>query len=169
MLAPGLAKLLVGLARDRPVAILFIVLLLGAGAWLSLLKVKQGRTPAGDRTLELLRQEHAALRTTLSSEGSAPTLSGAEVALAVALFGTTALATPQLAPLRQRLQPMTSPSSGSSSSGGVDDIGTDVSSCGGGDSGGSDSSGSDSGGGDSGGGSSCGGGGCGGCGGGGGD
>jgi uncharacterized protein (TIGR04222 family) len=162
VLALGFAKLLVGLWRDRPVGFLFFLLIVGVIGWVSLLKSKRGRTPLGDQVLAALAAEHESLRTTASSEGSLPTLSPAEVALAVALFGTTALASTQLASLRQYLRPTQTNASTSTDAGGAD--------CGGGDigwssvsSGGSDSGGS----GDSGGSSGCGGCGGGGCGGGG--
>ncbi len=99
------------------------------------------------------------LRTTTSSEGSLPTLSGAEVALAVALFGTSALAATQMTPLRTYLQqPTTTGADGAEASWSLNSSGSDT------DYGSSASSSSGDGGGGDSGGSSCGG-----CGGGGGD
>jgi uncharacterized protein (TIGR04222 family) len=172
VLALGIAKVGVGIVRDRPVGFLLFVLTLGLIGWVTLLALKRGRTPLGDRVLSALAAEHEALRTTASTEGSLPTLSGPEVALAVALFGTTALATTQMASMRQYLQTPPPAASTSGGSGGGD------CGCGGGDSSWSSSdssssdsswSSSDSGSSDSGSSDSGGGGGCGGCGGGGGD
>jgi uncharacterized protein (TIGR04222 family) len=128
VLALGIAKLGVGIARGRPVGILVFVLILGLIGWVVLLSLKRGRTPLGNRVLRELAAEHAALRTTASAEGSLPTLSGPEVALAVALFGTAALATTQMASMRQYLQ---TPPPVSSTSGGL--VGGDCG-CGGDDS-----------------------------------
>jgi uncharacterized protein (TIGR04222 family) len=168
VLALGVAKTVVGLSRDKPVSWLIFLLVVGFIGWALIAKQKRGRTPLGDMVLADLATEHAALRTTAAAEGSLPTLSGTEVALAVALFGTTALASTQMMPLRQYLQPMspaTSTSGGGDFGCGGGDTGWSTSSSGwSSDSGSSDSSSSsDSGGSDS------GGGGCGGCGGGGGD
>ncbi|HEX8701777.1 MAG TPA: TIGR04222 domain-containing membrane protein [Myxococcaceae bacterium] len=128
VLVLGIAKLGVGIVRERPVGILIVALIFGLIGWVLLLQLKKGRTPLGNRVLSALASEHTALRTTATTEGSLPTLSGPEVALAVALFGTTALATTQMAPMRQYLQ--TPPPAASSGGGGVaGDCG-----CGGGDS-----------------------------------
>jgi uncharacterized protein (TIGR04222 family) len=165
VLALGVAKLVVGLMRDRPVGILFDLLVVGlvVGGW-TLGRVKRGRTPLGDKTLAALQKEHQALRTTVSSEGSARTLSGAELALAVALFGTTALASSAREPMRQHLQHLGGADGFTGHTPDFGSTGTSSVSI----SGGGDSGGSDSGGGGGGGCGGCGGGGGGGCGGGGG-
>jgi len=159
VLALGVVKCIVGLVRERPVGLLFLLLIASGMGWFTLFKMKRGRTPLGDKTLSALASEHEALRTTTSSEGSLPTLSGAEVGLAVALFGTSALAATQMTPLRTYLQqPTTTGADGAEAGWSLNSSGSDT------DYGSSDSSSSGDGGGGDSGGSSCGG-----CGGGGGD
>ncbi|MDY7230060.1 TIGR04222 domain-containing membrane protein [Hyalangium rubrum] len=123
VLALGAAKLALGLVRDRPVGILFFLLILGLIGFVSIFKMKIGRTPLGDKTLKSLVSKHEPLRTTAATEGSLPTLSGTEVALAVALFGTSAMAASQMEPLRRYLQPAST--GGASVDSGADGCGTD--------------------------------------------
>ncbi len=150
-LAAGAAKVVVGMMRDKPVVFLVLILLVGGlVGWVSLSGVPR-RTRRGDEALRRLREEHEALRMSASSEGAQPTMSGANVAMAVALFGTGMLAYTGVDGLRSYLLPPGSGGGGGVGCGGDYDSSYDSSSCGG-----------DSGGGDSG----CGGGGCGGCGGG---
>jgi uncharacterized protein (TIGR04222 family) len=147
----GVAKILVGLERDRPVMFLVLIVAIGSLGFLVLGK-RPWRTRLGDATLEALREEHQALRTTAIAGDASRTLDGRELALAVGLFGPAMLIPMGYSGLRQTLNPSSSGSSGDSSSSSSD---SSSSSCSSGDSGGSSSS-------------SCGGGGCGGCGGGGG-
>jgi len=147
----GVAKILVGLERDRPVMFLVLIVALGSLGFL-VLRNRPWRTRLGDATLKALREEHQALRTTAIAGDASRTLDGRELALAVGLFGPAMLIPMGYSDLRQTLNPSSSGSSGDSSSSSIDSS----SSCSSGDSGGSSSS-------------SCGGGGCGGCGGGGGD
>jgi uncharacterized protein (TIGR04222 family) len=153
----GVLKLMVGLARGRPVGFLVLLLAVGAVAGFMGLWSVPRRTRRGDRALRLLRLQNSALSMTSATESAWQTLSAPNVAMSVALFGTGMLMTAGMGDLRRYLMP---PSGGEGGGGGTDI--TDGSS----DFGGSSDSGSssDSGGGDSGGG----GGGCGGCGGGGG-
>ncbi len=144
----GVLKVLIGIGRDRPVAFLVFLLILATGLGYSILwsSANPRRSRRGDEALKLLREQNQPLLLTVASEGSA--LNPGHLAMAVALFGTSALAGSSHRELRTMLAP--------SSSGGVSDLST--SDCSSGDS----SSSSDSGG------SSCSsGGGCGGCGGGG--
>lgn len=150
----GVAKIFVGLSRDRPV--MFLVLLVALGSLgLLVLGSRPWRTRLGDATLKALREEHQALRTTAMAGGASQALDGRELALAVGLFGPAMLIPLGYSGLRQTLHPTSSGSSGGGSSGSDSSSSGDSS-----DSGGDSSSSS--------GGSSCGGG-CGGCGGGGGD
>jgi uncharacterized protein (TIGR04222 family) len=105
------------------------------------------RSRRGDAALALLRRENLPLRTSMASEGARQLLSPSALALAVGLFGATALASSDFADVYDSLHLDRQSQQGSSSS------------CGGG---GCGSSGGD--GGSSGGGGGCGGG-CGGCGG----
>lgn len=144
----GVLKVLIGIARDRPVAFLVFLLILATGLGYSILgsSGSSRRSRRGDAALKLLREENQPLLVTVASEG--PALNSGHLAMAVALFGTSALAGSSHRELRTMLAP---------SSGGVTDLDSNTSSF-------SDSSSSDSSS------SSCGGGGgCGGCGGGGGD
>jgi uncharacterized protein (TIGR04222 family) len=160
----GVAKIFMGLSRDRPV--MFLVLLVPLGALgLLVLGRRPWRTRLGDTTLKALREEHQALRTTATAGDSSGTLDGRELALAVGLFGPAMLVPLGYSHLRRTLHPTSSGSSGEISS-----SSSDSSSCSCGDSGDSSSCSSGGSSGDSSGGSSDGGGGgCGGCGGGGGD
>jgi uncharacterized protein (TIGR04222 family) len=153
----GVLKVLIGIGRDRPVAFLVFLLLLAAGLGYSTLvsSANSRRSRRGDAALKLLREQNQPLLMTVGSEGAA--LNGGHLAMAVALFGTTALASSG----HRELRTMLAPSSSGGVSGGVSDLST--SDCSSGDSSSDSSSSSDSGG------SSCSsGGGCGGCGGGGG-
>jgi uncharacterized protein (TIGR04222 family) len=154
----GVLKVLIGISRDRPVAFLVFLLILATGLGYSILgsSGNSRRSRRGDAALKLLREENQPLLVTVASEG--PSLNSGHLAMAVALFGTSALAGSSHRELRTMLAP---------SSGGVTDLDSNTSSFSDSDS--SDSSSSDSS-------SSCssssscgGGGGCGGCGGGGGD
>jgi uncharacterized protein (TIGR04222 family) len=146
-LVPGVAKLVVGVTRDRPVLFLVLVLL-GAGfvGWRSLARAPR-RTRRGDKALKLLREEHESLLMTASSGGTLPAMSGSLMALGVGLYGLDMLEHTGVEGLRGYVAPV-------GNGGGDAGCGGGDSDCGGGDS----SCGGDSGGGD--------GGGCGGCGGG---
>lgn len=154
VLLMGLAKFQVGLERGRPVGWLVLTTLV-AGVMLFKLTPAPWRSRRGDAVLQWLREKQEPLKQTALSATSASALTHREAAMAVALYGMTALGYTEFELLRRHLLPPTAPGLGSSSSGGGD-----------GGSGWSDGGGCGSGGGgDSGGG----GGGCGGCGGGGGD
>jgi uncharacterized protein (TIGR04222 family) len=135
----GVAKIFVGLSRDRPVVFLVLLTLAGALGFLVLAR-RPWRTRLGDATLRALQEEHQPLRTTAMAGNASQVLNGRDLALAVGLFGPSLLIPMGYGDLRHVLRP-------ASSGGGVGDS----------------SSSSDSGSSDS----SCGGGGCGGCGGGG--
>lgn len=140
VLTLGVAKVVVGVARDRPVGFLVFLCLVMLIALFVYLRTGSRITPAGQKALRRARIEHAAAIRAPRSQ---------DMAIAVALLGTAALAGTAYAAYHQaRVPPGDSGSSGS-------------------DSGGSSNSDSSSGGGDSGGSSGCGG--CGGGGGGGGD
>lgn len=136
----GAIKILVGLSRNRPVGLLFVMCGLTALIAFLFYKSPPHRTTDGDRTLERLKRENAALESTAKSKPDR--LAAGDVALAMALFGMTSLAftDESWSALRRQLFPPASGSSGGSSCSSTSSCGS--SGCGGG----------------------CGGGGCGGCG-----
>ena len=113
----GLTKVLIGMWRGRPVGFLLVLCAITAYIGFRLYKAAPLRTTAGDQTLERLKRENAALESTAASkpEGLAP----GDVALAMALFGMTALAfTDQSWSVLQRQLFPPAPTSSSSSWGG---------------------------------------------------
>ncbi|AGC45820.1 hypothetical protein MYSTI_04528 [Myxococcus stipitatus DSM 14675] len=155
LLVVGLAKILVGLSRDKPVGILFLFSIFSFIA-VYLFSRKTWRTRLGDEVLWVLRTEQQALRLTARSAKSPEVMNSHDLALAVALFGLGVVPLTDFELLRRQIAPEVSSGGDSSSSSGG--CGGGSSGCAGGssDSGGSCSSSS-----------SCGSSGCGGCGGGG--
>lgn len=137
VIAIGFIKVLVGLSRGRPVEILSVACVLLFMAGFVAFGRKVHRSRRGDQVLARLKQQNAALRTTVSSNSAQ--LTGSDIVMAVGLYGVGVLANGPLSQLVHALQPP--PQSNSSG-------GCGSSSCGGG--GGC--------------GGGCGGGGCGGCG-----
>ncbi len=133
----GIAKIRVGLERERPVEFLVFLTVLTVLIALVYLFSSPHRSRRGDAVLRDLKDHSAALKATAETGG---TLLTGDLALAAALFGVGALTTPGLEDLRAAQQRYVG-NTGSSCSGGSSSCGG--SSCGGG----------------------CGGGGCGGCGG----
>jgi uncharacterized membrane protein YgcG len=115
----GMPKILVGMSRHKPV--LFLIILCGISLVLAIIFFTQSciRTTRGDRALEYLRGEHRSLEYSLI-HGSPTT--GAELALALGLFGTGLLiASPafaNLGPLMRRSYGSTGGSSGCGSGSG---------------------------------------------------
>jgi len=139
LLVLGIAKICVGISRNKPVEILVFLCVVTLAIAAALFFKRPLRSRRGDRALRKFKAQNVALLATASA--SARNLTDEDLMLAFALFGQTALAGASLSDLRLAMFPP-SQSSGGSCGG---------SSCGGGS--------SCSGGG-------CGGGGCGGCGGG---
>jgi uncharacterized protein (TIGR04222 family) len=162
VLVVGWLKVLIGIARERPVGFLLALLVVGMAAMVSLLKRNMRRTRRGDRVLLGQRIRHAALRElgkkASTAGGMRPT--GDELILAVGLFAIPVAATEALQQLTPHLMPPVTTSSSTWGGGnwGWGGGGGGCASGGGGGCGG---------GGGGGGGGGCGGGGCGGCGGGG--
>ncbi|HVG17526.1 MAG TPA: TIGR04222 domain-containing membrane protein [Blastocatellia bacterium] len=125
----GVIKILVGVARGRPVGFLFFLCAISGFVALYFYKSRPHRTRLGDRLLDSLKLENAALEYTARKKPSG--LMGADLAMAIGLFGISTLAIPDgpLRELRTALAPPPSASSGSSCSGGSCSSG---SSCGGG-------------------------------------
>jgi uncharacterized protein (TIGR04222 family) len=140
VIALGLAKIGVGISRNKPVMFLVIGVLVVTAIMVIGFFRKPRRTKTGDHVLEQALDQHAALESESTEE--ARVLRPESVALAVGLFGTAYLAGSELDLLRQSMPNVTQGgwSNFSSSDGGC---GSDGGGCGGG----------------------CGGGGCGGCGG----
>jgi uncharacterized protein (TIGR04222 family) len=140
LLVLGVLKVHVGMQRNRPVSILFFLCFVTLIAALAFVGKSPLRTRRGSKVLGKLQAENAALRTTA---GRAPdSLAGADLMLAMALFGPAIFATGPMGDLGHAMAP---PSQGGTGCGGGSS-GCGSSSCGGG--------------------GGCGGGGCGGCGGG---
>lgn len=139
VLALGVAKLAIGILRDRPVGFLVILCIITGYIALSFFKSHAPATSLGKQALKQLKEENAALEATARTEPQR--LASGDVALALGLFGMSALAfaDDSWIELRKAL----ASSSSSSSSGSSCSSSSCGSSCGGG----------------------CGGGGCGGCGG----
>jgi uncharacterized protein (TIGR04222 family) len=103
----GAAKVVVGLLRERPVALLVVLCVLTAVAALVAFLARPGITPAGQRVLREARGRHAL--TVRAHRGE-------QVALAVALGGTAVLAGTALAGYHALRQPASSADGGTSSS-----------------------------------------------------
>ena len=86
VLALGILKFIVGMTRHRPVGFLFWLCALSYGIAVILLCVRPHRSRYGDRVLDRMRRENEALGT--ATESRADELTGADLALAWALFGT---------------------------------------------------------------------------------
>ncbi|MBS1709637.1 MAG: TIGR04222 domain-containing membrane protein [Armatimonadetes bacterium] len=145
----GLAKLFVGLSRERPVGILIALLVVSVVILLVAFTRKKLRSRKGDSVLDSLRTSQSGFNKISSHMDANPT----DYAMAVALFGIPALAGTAM---YDQMRPIRQP-------GGDNSYGNSGTSCG------SSCSSSPGGGDGGGGGDGCGGGGCGGCGGGGGD
>ena len=78
VLALGMMKISVGMTRHRPVGFLVILCAMTAVIGLALLVVRPHRSRYGDRELDRLRRENAALRTATGSR--ADELTGADLA-----------------------------------------------------------------------------------------
>lgn len=109
----GIAKIMVGLARNRPVGFLVILCLITVAIAIGFMSMPIYCTRAGGRVLDRLRSANQALAV---NAASAPErLPHYELAMAVALFGPTALTGSELAQFRAILWP---PRSSGSCSGG---------------------------------------------------
>ena len=151
--ATGVAKLMVGITRGRPVGLLVLLLLLSAAALVCAVSFIPRATVAGERLLRGMSERHAALRTTMWSS-AAEQLAPNDVATAVGLWGAAALSVPMFASVFEPRKAFARDDETNGGGGASCGHSSGGHSCGGG-------------GGDSGGGGGCGGGGCGGCGGGG--
>lgn len=147
MLTLGLAKIAVGLERDRPVSLLVLsCCIIGLGSYF-LLGKRVWSSRRGAAVLAQLRRQEQPLRVAANSASSPEVLNSHDIGIAVALFGLGSVALTDFELMRRQVAPSSSFGGGDSSSSG----------CSGGDGGGSGCGGGGDGGG----------GGCGGCGGGG--
>ncbi len=121
----GLAKMLVGASRGKPIGFLIVLTVILALVALGFLLVRPGRTRAGDQAIADARQRNArALRAPRNHE----------LGLAVALLGTAALSGTAWAGYHQvRAPPSNSSDSGSSDSNSDGGGGGGCGGCGGGD------------------------------------
>jgi ABC-type multidrug transport system fused ATPase/permease subunit len=127
----GGLRLALGMAAGRPVGYLIGLLVVTLVVALLFFRPSAPRTHRGDRLVRSLRRTNAALRT--SAAAAAAGLAGADLALAVGLWGTGVLSGTPLDDVRRVLQPQTGSGSGDSG-GGSSDGGSSCggSSCGGG-------------------------------------
>ena len=123
--AVGVAKIFVGLGRDKPVGILAVLCLTSVVMAFVAFARRPLRSQYGDAVLKQLKEGHRGPRRLGRNN---PGLSAAEFATMVGLFGMTALAGSEFNDLRKSLQP---PSGGSSCGSGCGSSG-----CGGGGGGG---------------------------------
>jgi uncharacterized protein (TIGR04222 family) len=113
----GAMKVNVGLSRHRPVGFLVVLVIIAGFITLSIFKNRPARTRLGDQALKQLQDESAALQ--MAARTQPDRLAGPDVALAIGLFGVSALAfvDNDWTDMRAALRPFSSTSSGSSSSG----------------------------------------------------
>ncbi|WP_406693393.1 TIGR04222 domain-containing membrane protein [Singulisphaera sp. Ch08] len=111
----GLAKIQVGISRDKPVSFLVALCLATTLIEIGFLCVRPHRSRWGDHVLQQLRNQNAALQSTGSRR--AADLVGPDLTLAVALFGTGILAGGPLNDLRIALTPPPSVGGGDGGSG----------------------------------------------------
>jgi uncharacterized protein (TIGR04222 family) len=113
----GVAKIFVGLSRNRPVSFLVILSLLTAVIALAFFLSRPRATPLGEQALLQLRIDNVALQSTARSRPQA--LTPGDIAFAIGLFGVASLpfADHSWTELKQTLSPPPPSISSSSSSG----------------------------------------------------
>ena len=105
VLALGIVKVGVEMHRDRPVGLLVFILLGAAIASVIVWSGGESRlSRRGDAVLAALRRTHQALHMSVGSEGALRRVSPGNLALAVGLYGTAALASSQFGGFRAYLQ-----------------------------------------------------------------
>ncbi len=107
VLALGVAKIFVGISRDKPVAFLLVLCLITAGIAAGFGKPVL-RTRRGDRALAILKKSNSAMEYALRRHHD--DISGNDIVLAVGLFGIGAVSGGPMTKLRLALAP--APSSG---------------------------------------------------------
>jgi uncharacterized protein (TIGR04222 family) len=135
VLGLGLAKIAVGLSRDRPVSILIFACITTAIVAFMMFTTIPFATAAGRASLRRARSENEALRETASRRTA--NLSPDDVAMAVGLFGLAAVADPSIRALRRQLDAQEKRAGNTSSCGSGSSCGSSSSSscgsgCGGG-------------------------------------
>jgi uncharacterized protein (TIGR04222 family) len=117
VVALGVMKVNVGLSRHRPVSFLVVLVIIAGFITLSIFKSRPTRTRLGDQALKQLQDESAALQMTARTQPDR--LNSPDVALAIGLFGVSALAFADNSwtDMRTALRPFSATSSGSSGSG----------------------------------------------------
>jgi uncharacterized protein (TIGR04222 family) len=111
----GIAKILIGVSRDRPISFLLALCILTGIIALWFHNNRPDVTPLGKTVLKQLKEENAALE--MAARTQPQRLAGGDVALALGLFGISALAfaDDSWSDLRRALQPPSSSSTGGSS------------------------------------------------------
>jgi len=134
VLCLGIAKIFVGLSRNRPVEFLVLLCIATAAGATALFAKTSHRTRKGDRALQMLRDANTALEST--ARHSANTLAAEDLVIAIALFGPAILSTGPLGELHRLLYPPEPISSNggwhSCASGGCGSAGCGGGGCGGG-------------------------------------
>src|SRR5262249_27012388 len=116
VLAFGGIKLLVGLARNKPVGFLVVGLAVTAIVGLIITLRPIFRNRRGDAVVDTLKEHHVALK--LTAESNQAQLTGRDLALAIGLFGMGILTYGALDELRRGFFPKGGSSCGSSCGGG---------------------------------------------------
>ena len=124
LIAFGLAKVFIGLSRDKPIGFLGFLLVASVIVSIVIAARTGARSRAGDTALAQLKERHA-------HTARAPRID--DLPLAVALIGTSALSTTAFASYHQARQPSSDDGSSSGSSCGSDGGGGGCGGCGGGD------------------------------------
>lgn len=115
VLALGVVKVVIGISRDRPVGFLVTLCLVVAGAIAWLLVTGPRRSLLGDWVLDRLRAANTGLQQTASVKPDR--LSSDDLALAVALFGASAITSGPMAALGRAMTYRSQPATSGCSSG----------------------------------------------------
>ena len=132
LLLLGVAKVFVGVSRNRPVGFLILLCIVTGIITLVVINSRPARTRLGEQALTQLRGESAALQ--MAARTRPERLASGDVALAIGLFGIEALAftNDSWSDLKAALRPPVATGSSSSSSGCGGGSSCSSSSCGGG-------------------------------------
>jgi uncharacterized protein (TIGR04222 family) len=128
LLLTGVIKIFIGISRDKPVGFLVLLSIATAGL-LIFFCLPRPRTWQGSRALRDIRAANASLHSTATT--SLATLSAADVAFALALWGPTILTGSPLRALRDVLMPASTASGGVNGSSGCGGGGCGGGGCGG--------------------------------------
>lgn len=97
----GFIKIIIGISRDKPVGVLFVLSLVSLGVALAF-AVRPHRTRRGDAILKRLKEQHSELENLARTGEASPVLLA--LPLAVGLFGPSVLNDTPLADMEKKLQ-----------------------------------------------------------------